>query len=161
MNNETNQPRPAPLSESSTPICTFDSPKAGIPDQHQHKTTVIVDDRDYRKLDSWRNRPGTFVRTIAIITRKLVTALEQQQLNDYDPDRYEQLINDCSVTFSTGAITHCAVNGTPTPVPITHSNEAALVNDAGGASNLARQHPKKPPINANPKRALRRRVSKS
>lgn len=165
--NATNKPGNAPPSNVPAPPSTdptFSSPKAGIPTHHQHKTTVIVDDRDYRLLDSWRNRPGTFIRTIAIITHKLTLSLQQHGLkpDSYDPDTYEYLINNCRITFPvTGATTFPVPDGSPVIVPITHTGEANNGNVTGGVGAVSRPDEKAPVKSTNAKGALRRRVGKS
>lgn len=142
MNSNDKSPPPSPES-------LFNSPRAYLPTDDVHKTTVVLSGELCRKLKTCHGSPGTLVRTISILTAKLATALEQYglDLTQYDPSTYERLVAGCAIVFPGGAMpanVACAgtTSTTPphgTPVTIAHTTpgQTAPPNDATGTRSVS------------------------
>lgn len=138
----------------------FNSPRAYLPTDDVHKTTVVLSGELCRKLKTCHGSPGTLVRTISILTAKLATALEQYglDLTQYDPSTYERLVAGCAIVFPGGAMPvstgDTGTNTTPpygTPVTITHPTpgQTAPSNDATGTRSVSTTRSRKPAKRSN------------
>jgi hypothetical protein len=87
------------------------------------RTTVNISGSASAHLKSLHNRRGTLQATVANLVEKLINALTAHGITQYDPERYEQFINDCVITAR-------PVDNVPT--------KADSPNDRRGAVKLAR-----------------------
>lgn len=103
------------------------------------KTTCYPSSRRIAYFDGLHNRRGTMQNTINILTKKLEDELKRIGFNDYDPDRYERLVNGLTIQlpFEDGTI---VIGGGDTGSPIAQHAErpdSAVPNDGRAVKSMA------------------------
>lgn len=96
MNQDTNQQAP----KAETPpkrefVNPYDTDR--IPEPEQHRTSLTLHRKAWQRLNIVHGRKGTLQTTICIMVDKLLGEMDRVGLNDYDPDRFEELVMDMQV----------------------------------------------------------------
>lgn len=87
------------------------------PGDHITKTSVNVSANDAAFVERIYTKRGWMQATLGLLLKKLISALEQNGITQYDPGRYKTAVEQSIIVLGPTNLTHCPCCGRPYETP--------------------------------------------